>query len=95
MDLTQLRFSTFVDAVVVAMIQLNDPDASAKLLDAARVDTPIIDEILRAMYLVKVSGNGNQEDAWRALSRDLAVILALRQLDLKAPSVMFPRYAAN
>jgi hypothetical protein len=101
MNLSQIRFRAFFNAIVTVNKQLQSREGTTQLLDAAREDTPIIDEMLRETKLIETQCNdpGELDDMRRTMQRDLTVILALRHLlqseDKRARAAVFPRIAAN
>ena len=101
MDLKQMRFCEFARALATINEQLNERDAHKRLLDAARVDTPIIDEFLREFQLVlaTIECEEKRQEIGEKILRDMSVFLALRHLEQQkqatARASMFPRVAAN
>jgi hypothetical protein len=101
MNLSQIRFRAFFNAVVTVNKQLQSREGTTQLLDAAREDTPIIDEMLRETKLIEAQCDdpGELDEMRRTMQRDLIVMLALRHLEqhdvAKSRAAVFPRMASN
>ncbi len=80
MKLEGLSLKTFLKRVAIVMQHLKDPQRAVALLDEAREDTRIVDEILREMAAMSRSKDltvtpGSQ--LWSAAQHHLIVMLAL------------------
>jgi hypothetical protein len=82
MKLEELDLDTFMNAIIKVNKLMADEKACNSLLDAARKDTPIIDELMAEMNkLLKHKDGPQKEKGVAAAERDLTVLLALREIE--------------
>lgn len=82
MELSKVSYHAFVRHLRSVRCQLEDKREQARLLDAAREDTPVIESLLQVLsrFLGEPEETRN-EDAVAFADRDLQVFLALRSLE--------------
>jgi hypothetical protein len=82
MKLAELDLDTFMNAIVKVNRLMEDENTCNDLLDAAKRDTPIIDQLLADMNKLFQHEDGPQkEKGVTASERDLTVLLALREVE--------------
>lgn len=82
MRLAELDLDTFMNAIVEVNRLMEDETKCNILLDDAKKDTPIIDQLLAEMNkLFKHEEEPQKEKGVAAAERDLTVLLALREIE--------------
>jgi hypothetical protein len=82
MKLKELDLDTFMNAIARVNKVMADEEACNDLLDAARKDTPLIDELMAEMNRLFDHEDGPQKERGvTAAQRDLTVLLALREIE--------------
>ena len=71
-----------MNAIIKVNKLMDDEDTCNKLLDAAKEDTPIIDQLMAEMNkLFEHHDGATKEKGVTAAQRDLTVLLALREIE--------------
>ena len=82
MKLAELDLDTFMNAIVKVNRLMEDEVTCNDLLDVAKRDTPIIDQLLAEMNKLFQHEEGPQKEKGVAVAeRDLTVLLALREIE--------------
>lgn len=82
MNLDELDLDTFMNAIMVVNKAMADEKSCNKLLDAAKKDTPIIDQLMAEINKLYEHEDGPQKEKGIATAqRDLTVLLALREIE--------------
>lgn len=86
MKITKLNFEEFMASVERVYLILSNDNSFVEFLDKARMDMPMIDELLEQVVRLKsVSKSRRNKNAITIAIRDLVVMLALYQLEKKKP----------
>ena len=82
MKLVQLDLDMFMNAIVKVNRLMEDEKTCNGLLDEAKGDTPIIDQLMAKMNkLFQYEEGPQKEKGVAAAQRDLTVLLALREIE--------------
>jgi len=82
MKLKELDLDTFMNAIIKVNKLMANEKSCNNLLDAAKKDTPIIDELLAEMNKIFQHEEGpEKEKGVTAAERDLTILLALREIE--------------
>jgi hypothetical protein len=82
MNLKTLTFSKLSDHMQTVMETLNRGDSLDELLNPAREECPIIDDLIDALgYVLRMKSEPKRTAVFNMIQRDLALFLALRDLD--------------
>ena len=88
MQITKLTLRKYMRQIARIHKQLGDKRQMEELLDGAREDTPIVEEVLCALAGIQASESEQEDDleaARSAAMRDLICFLALRAMDRERP----------
>jgi len=82
MNLKELDLNTFMNAIIKVNQLMADEKSCNSLLNKAKKDTPIIDELLAEINNLFGHEDGPQKEKGVATAqRDLTVLLALREIE--------------
>jgi len=82
MKLSELDLETLMNAIIKVNRLMEDEDTCNHLLDAAKSDTPIIDQLMTEINnLYSHEDNIQAEKGIAAAQRDLTILLALREIE--------------
>ena len=82
MKLKELDLDTLMNAIIKVNKLMADEEACNELLDTAKKDTPIIDQLMAEMNkLFKHTDGPQKAKGVAAAERDLTILLALREIE--------------